>query len=564
MTKKIVNTFFIFFTTIVFSQNLVDINDSIKYYTIADTQKSLKFAQKAIQTNFFENDNLESYNTNYLISQVFYFNDYYKETVEYALNGLNIYENLSLEEKIKTNDSNPGWLLLTIGNVYYKAGNNDKAVSYWKKSTESFKTSNLISEEQKNIGYNTADINLALISIAKKDYDEAFNYYNIILNRINDNNLPKSQLILAYNQFMNLHIILDNGLEAENYLDLAYEKFYEIKSPSSFELAGEKLHLIQTIIDYSKYLISKNEIDKALLQLFNVKKNFNTNTDFYSQINILISECYIKSNKLIDAELNLIENFKYNDLSDKQKLDTYIRLSEIYEQIGDLEKLLNSKDSIIRYKNILSNKKNEFINIGALLELDDKQRELTENKIFYNNTVFFLTIVLIILAGIIIIYRANFKLNNEKTKRIKLEKSKIENELNMKKRELFSKSNFILQRNEFLKSILDEINNNDSEKVISKVKKQVSSMVKSENLYTEFDKKFVEVFPEFYKKMNSNYNLSKTDFRLMAYIKMNKSNNEISQISGISLRTVQSQRYRLSKKLKLEKNQDLNSFIFSI
>ena len=177
---------------------------------------------------------------------------------------------------------------------------------------------------------------------------------------------------------------------------------------------------------------------------------------------------------------------------------------------------------------------------------------------------FFLTLILIILAGIIIIYRANFKLNKEKTKRFKLEKSKIENELNTKKRELFSKSNFILQRNEFLKSILDEIENNDSAKVVSKIKKQVSSMVKSENLYNEFDKKFVEVFPEFYKEMNSKYNLSKTDFRLMAYIKMNKSNNEISQISGISLRTVQSQRYRLSKKLKLEKNQDLNSFIFSV
>ena len=64
--------------------------------------------------------------------------------------------------------------------------------------------------------------------------------------------------------------------------------------------------------------------------------------------------------------------------------------------------------------------------------------------------------------------------------------------------------------------------------------------------------------------MNENYNLSKVDFRLIAYIKMNKSNNEIAQISGISLRTVQSQRYRLAKKLKLEKNQNLNSFIFSI
>ena len=134
----------------------------------------------------------------------------------------------------------------------------------------------------------------------------------------------------------------------------------------------------------------------------------------------------------------------------------------------------------------------------------------------------------------------------------------------LKKRELFSKSNFILQRNDFLKSILDEIDKNKSENVISKIKKQVSKVIRSESLYEEFDKKFVEVFPDFYKKVNSNYNLSKTDIRLIAYIKMNKSNNEIAQISGISLRTVQSQRYRLAKKLKLEKFQDLNSFIFNI
>ena len=89
-------------------------------------------------------------------------------------------------------------------------------------------------------------------------------------------------------------------------------------------------------------------------------------------------------------------------------------------------------------------------------------------------------------------------------------------------------------------------------------------MINSESAYSEFDKKFVEVFPDFYKKLNENYKLSKVDLRLIAYIKMNKSNNEIAQISGISLRTVQSQRYRLAKKLSLDKNQDLNAFIFSI
>jgi len=96
------------------------------------------------------------------------------------------------------------------------------------------------------------------------------------------------------------------------------------------------------------------------------------------------------------------------------------------------------------------------------------------------------------------------------------------------------------------------------------MEREISSMINSESTYNEFDKKFIEVFPDFYKKLNEKYSLSKVDLRLIAYIKMNKSNNEIAQISGISLRTVQSQRYRLAKKLNLKKNQDLNAFIFSI
>jgi DNA-binding CsgD family transcriptional regulator len=42
---------------------------------------------------------------------------------------------------------------------------------------------------------------------------------------------------------------------------------------------------------------------------------------------------------------------------------------------------------------------------------------------------------------------------------------------------------------------------------------------------------------------------------------MNHSNNEIARISGISIRTVESQRYRLSKKLNISADEDLNSFI---
>ena len=42
-------------------------------------------------------------------------------------------------------------------------------------------------------------------------------------------------------------------------------------------------------------------------------------------------------------------------------------------------------------------------------------------------------------------------------------------------------------------------------------------LINSESAYSEFDKKFVEVFPVFYKKLNENYKLSKVDLRLIAY-----------------------------------------------
>ena len=75
---------------------------------------------------------------------------------------------------------------------------------------------------------------------------------------------------------------------------------------------------------------------------------------------------------------------------------------------------------------------------------------------------------------------------------------------------------------------------------------------------------FVNVYPDFYRKLNEIAKLSSTDLRLASLIKMNHTNNEIAIISGVSLRTIESQRYRLTKKMKLEQNQSLNSFLLSI
>lgn len=564
MIKKYLNISFLLFASIAFSQNLIDLNDSIRlYYRTSSDQKALTFVRQAIQTNSFKQDNLQSYYTNYLISEVLYFNGNFNESIEYLLNCLDIYEKLKIQDKRDLKEANPAWIFASIGNIYYQYKNFEKAASYWEQSTQLFKKSKEMTELQKIRGLNTIDVNYALISIEKENYDEAFDFYGKVLNRSVKNKLDNYDITYINQQFMNLHLKLDDEIEAKKYLN-TISKIYseELYKKQRNELSITSYY--KTVLDYSSYLISNNKIEKALFELSKIEKDIRTNPELSLQFNFLISKCYLSSKKILKAELTLLENFKYSVFSPKQTLKTYNSLSEIYSLNSDLKKLLNTKDSIIRYQKLINDKKNNFNNTETLLDLDLKQRELIKNKIYYNNAVFFLILILILMAVITIIYRANFKFQNERSKRFKVENLKIENELSLKKRELFSKSNFILQRNDFLKSILDEIDKNKSENVISKIKKQVSKVIRSESLYEEFDKKFVEVFPDFYKKMNSNYNLSKTDMRLIAYIKMNKSNNEIAQISGISLRTVQSQRYRLAKKLKLEKFQDLNSFIFNI
>ena len=566
MIKKILFTCFIFCLNIVHSQNLTDINDSIRYYINFSSQKSLQFSFDAINNKAFNENSWESYDSNYLIGQSLFFNELYKESIEYYLKALNIYESLDDNERLNLKRSNPAWILVSIGAVYFEYNNLEKAKTYYLEALESFKLSKEIDIIEKSFGLNRVEANLAEISIKLENFGEAFEFYNGILERIETNQLDEFNFIYFYSQFMTLNFQINNNKEALKYLKLINQTF-ELGSKKISNSKSSELYLyyVISIIDYSKYLISQNKFNEALIELLKIKKLSKPFVDQFAIVNILISECYLATNKTIDAKFVLKENSKLSDLSREIKIKSFEGISNVYSQENDLKNLLSIKDSIIFNKNLLENSENDIKNIQTLLDLDDKKRELLSNKKKLNSTILSLTISLSLIIIILIIFRIYFKLQAERSKRFKLEKSQIENELSLKQRELLSKSNFILQRNDFLKSILEEVNNNtDSQKALDRISKHVSSIINSESLYQEFDKKFVEVFPEFYKKLNANYRLSKTDFRLIAYIKMNKSNNEIAQISGISLRTVQSQRYRLSKKLKLERYQDLNLFIFDI
>ena len=179
---------------------------------------------------------------------------------------------------------------------------------------------------------------------------------------------------------------------------------------------------------------------------------------------------------------------------------------------------------------------------------------------------FFVILISAVLLFVTLILRANFNLQLEKSKGLELLNQNLNLDIEKKNRELTSKVNFISQRSEYLKSLKRKIASSSTKESLTlfNVNKQLDLVLNSENVYNEFDNVFVNVYPEFYKKLIENFKLSKTDLRLAAYIKMNHSNDEIARISGVSKRTVETQRYRLSKKINLPQGEDLNTYIITL
>ena len=263
----------------------------------------------------------------------------------------------------------------------------------------------------------------------------------------------------------------------------------------------------------------------------------------------------------------ILENLNDEQTNQIQKLDNFKLLEKIYINEKSLENLLMVKDSIIYYSDKPINKlgEEEFNILENLLLISEKQNDLKLSKSRNNRNALVSIFLVAILFLTAVSFKFNFDLQKEKNTRLNLEKDKINEELKLKKRELFSKVNFISQRNEYLNNIKNQLDGDiANNKNLKNLKREIKNITSSEHSYEEFDKMFSQVYPKFYKRLNKLAKLSQTDIRLASYIKMNHSNNEISRISGISLRTVESQRYRLTKKLKISSGEDLNTYILRI
>ena len=83
--------------------------------------------------------------------------------------------------------------------------------------------------------------------------------------------------------------------------------------------------------------------------------------------------------------------------------------------------------------------------------------------------------------------------------------------------------------------------------------------------WKEFEARFTAVNQSFYKNLKEKYpDLGQTDLKICALVKLNFSSKDMSSLLGISFESVHTSRYRLRKKFKLDRNENLADFIASL
>lgn len=158
----------------------------------------------------------------------------------------------------------------------------------------------------------------------------------------------------------------------------------------------------------------------------------------------------------------------------------------------------------------------------------------------------------------------NLELSN---KHLSLEKESLEEKLDFKNKELTTNVMYLMKKNEFINTVSDRLLGmrglfkSDNQKSINRIVIDLQK-ASEDDVWHEFETHFNRVHADFYDNLsNACPNLSLNERKLCAFVKLNLTTKEICAITHQTTNTLQVARTRLRKKLELESNDQLFSYL---
>jgi len=167
------------------------------------------------------------------------------------------------------------------------------------------------------------------------------------------------------------------------------------------------------------------------------------------------------------------------------------------------------------------------------------------------------------------INRIDSELKTSEQELEQLKNEKLKSEIKLKNKELATSTMHLINKNSFINSVKSNLSNITKRSKNQEVKHEISRVIQNidkniaaDDDWEHFSIHFDQVHGDFIKRWQIDYpNLSPQEMKLSAYLRMNLSTKEIANLLNISVRGVEIARYRLRKKLELERSDNLQEFI---
>lgn len=480
------------------------------------------------------------------------------------------------ESKEKGRELNIGWLYVDVGNIYYERENSVKAREYYRKSEKIFKKNDYhygLATIKNNLGllyYNKEKNDSALyffregLEIRKKDTSDAlglsYEYMGEVFER-----QDRQRAVECYRKALESHKKRNNirglGRTYNRMADLMIKSggvdsaiVLEHKAVRKYREIGDSLSVAELFLDLGSFQEKNGNREKAA-------------DNYQVSLQLTVASGLLAQQKRVWKSLYKLELKKENYEKALKYYQNYVSIKDsisnvdMAREMNRLELRFHSRERKSRQK--LQEQKsriNAIYHWGAgtggvlfilvLIFIVNRQRKIIKAKqevIEKNKTI------------------------SEKEKALSEAREKenehLESELKDKKKELVDFALHIAQRNDFLAELKEHAKELDksTESELAGKKKQllmkINQGIQINKDFEEFNMEVEKVHKQFLKKLESHFpELTRNDKRLAAMLRLNLSSKEIAAINNISVKAVEMGRYRLRKKLNLDKGENINDF----
>ena len=292
-----------------------------------------------------------------------------------------------------------------------------------------------------------------------------------------------------------------------------------------------------------------------------------------------------KANRLVASEKAYKTGLNLSREVDARStlVDIHKGLKSLYKQRGEYQNSLNHFDQYVTIKDSISSDA-QMKNMQHLLikyETEKKEKELViataENeRRAANAKLFMIGLISLLISAISIIYSIIQRKKKEQAILIqqhleeKQKRKLAEKELEFKQKELVARALQLAKKNEFLHQLETEVLslkstvNHSLNQTSDKIARMIQYDASDDDEWNQFSKEFSSIHSGFRERLLAAFGkFSTSEMRLITLLKMNLSSKDIANILRVSDAGIKKARYRLRKKMNVNSEVNLQSFILA-